>query len=131
MNRPVLLAALGLLALPVVAQTITPETGRLGANQVTLYPHGFLTAEELSALRLVATNEQALGLFVTRPGRHTAMAVAPGEGFIRNGQPVPSASALSDLPDAETARADALKVCNAAKSKGPDCVLVLEVSPAR
>ncbi len=119
------------LAAPLAAEQVTPEVTRLGNQQVTLHPHAFLTEEELTTLRVVTTNEQALALFVARPGRHSAIAVAPGEGFIRGGQPVASATALSDLPNAETARADAVATCNAAKTKGPDCVVVLEVAPAR
>lgn len=123
--------ALGVIASPLLAQEVPAEVQELGKQQVTVHVHPFLSGEELSALRLVATNEQALALFVTRPGRFTAIAVAPGEGFIRDGQPVPSATALSDLPDAETARADATAACNAARTKGPDCVVVLEVAPAK
>lgn len=122
---------LAVLATPLAAQQVTTEVTRLGQQQVTLHVHPFLTEEELGTLRLVSTNEQALSLFVTRPGRHTAIAIAPGEGFIRAGQPVASATAISDLPNAETARADAMATCNAAKAKGPDCVVVLEVALAR
>lgn len=131
MNRLVLLATLALAPLAAVAQTVPTEVQRLGSAQVTLHLHPFLTPEELATLRIVATNEQALALFITRPGRHSAIAVAPGEGFIRNGQPLPSAAALSDLRDAETARKDAVTTCNAARTKGPDCVVVLEVAPFR
>lgn len=123
--------AVAVLATPLAAQKVTTEVTKLGDQQVTLHVHPFLTEEELTTLRLVATNEQALSLFVTRPGRHTAIAVAPGEGFIRGGQPVPSATALSDVADADTARDDAATTCNAAKAKGPDCVVVLEVAPLR
>lgn len=127
-----LLSALVVLA-PVAtsAQTVPTEVQRLGNSQVTLHLHPFLTPEELVTLRMVATNEQALALFVTRPGRHSAIAVAPGEGFIRNGAPVPSATALSDLRDAETARADAVTACTATRTKGAECVVVLEVAPFR
>lgn len=120
---------MAVLAAPLAAQEA--EVTRMGGQQVTLHPHTFLNDEELATLRLVSSNEQALALFVARPGRYSAIAVAPGEGFIRAGQPVKSATAISDLPDAETARADALAACNAAKAKGPDCVVVLEVAPAR
>jgi len=131
MKRLVLLAAFAFAPAAASAQTVTTEVQRLGKSQVTLHLHPFLTAEELATLRVVATNEQALALFVTRPGRHSAIAVAPGEGFIRNGTPVASATALSDLRDAETARTDAVTACTAARTKGPDCVVVLEVAPFR
>lgn len=122
---------LALFAANSVAAEVPVEVKSLGNQQVTLHLHDFLTPEENATLQLVATNDEALKLFVTRPGRHAAMAVAPGDGFIRNGQPVASAIALSDLKDAETARRDVLAACNAARSQGPDCVIVMEVAPLR
>lgn len=124
------LAVLGLVG-PVSAQDVPVEVKTLGKQQITLHLHDFLTEEERATLQVVASNEEALALFVTRPGRHAAIAVSPREGFIRNGQPVASAVALSDLRDAETARKDAIADCGAAKKSGPDCVIVLEVAPAR
>lgn len=119
------------VALPLGAQTVPSETSTLAGQRITLHVHPFLTAEDLTLLRLVATNEQALGVFITRSGQHAALAVAPAEGFVRGGQPVPSAAALSDLPDPETARAAALEVCERARRAGPGCVVILEVAPAR
>jgi hypothetical protein len=126
-----LFAALALLPLPALAQDIPTEVQSLGTSQVTVHLHPFLTPEEQAALRLVASNEQALALFVPRAGRHAAIAVAPGEGFIRGGQPVASAVAMSDLPDTEKARAAAIEGCEAARKTGPACVIVLDVAPAR
>lgn len=126
---PALLVAA--MALPLGAQTVPTEASTLAGQQVTLHLHPFLTAEDLAILRAVATNEQALGLFLTRPGRHGAIAVAPAEGFLRGGQPVASAAALSDLPSAEEARQAATETCRRARRNGPDCVVVLEVAPAR
>jgi hypothetical protein len=114
---------------PAASQSVPTETTSLGGQQITLHLHPFLTPEDLSVLRLVATNEQALSLFVTSSGRHAALAVAPAEGFIRAGQPVPSASALSDLPSAADARTGATEVCERARRSGPACVVVLEVAP--
>jgi hypothetical protein len=126
-----LFAALALFPLPALAQDVPTEVQTLGKAQVTVHLHPFLTAEEQAALRLVASNEQALALFVPRAGRHAAIAVAPGEGFIRGGQPVASAVAMSDLPDTEKARAAALEGCEKARTKGAACVIVLDVAPAR
>ena len=124
-----IIAAVALLAGAAQAQEVPSEVHTLGKQKVTLHLHPFLTGEETATLRVVATNQDALNLFLTRPGRHAAIAVAPAEGFLRAGQPVASASALSDLPRAEAARAGALEVCNKARAKGPDCVVVLEVAP--
>lgn len=132
MNRVWAIAAiLAVTAGAAAAQEVPTEVSKLGRQQVTLHLHPFLSPEELATLRVVATNEEALKLFVTRPGRHSAVAVAPDEGFIREGQPVASASALSDLPNADAARTAALTTCDAARGKGAQCVVVLEVAPAR
>jgi hypothetical protein len=117
-------------AAPALAQTVPAETARLGGQQITLHLHPFLTAEETAMLRLVASNEQALAVFITNPGRHSAMALAPAEGFVRGGQPVASAFAISDLSTPQDARTGALEGCERARRNGPACVVVLEVAPA-
>lgn len=122
---------LALVAGMAAAQEVPQEVQTLGKQRITVHLHPFLTAEEQATLRTVATNEQALALFVTRPGRHSALAVAPAEGFIRKGQPVASAFAISDLKDTETARVAAVDGCEKVRKKGPSCVVVLEVAPAR
>jgi len=120
------------MATAVVAQDSVPtETGTIGTVSVTLYLHPFLTPEELQTLRLVSTNDQALGLFVPARTGFAAFAASPEEGFVRDGAVVPSAQALSDLPDAVLARNGALAACDALR-KGPSpCVVVLEVAPAQ
>lgn len=114
-----------------MAQDVARESRDLGASVVTLYLHPFLTPEELATLRLVATNPDALALFVTSRRGHAAIAAAPAEGFLRAGQPVASAQALSDLPDAAAARGAAQARCDALRRSGPPCVTLLEVSPRR
>lgn len=147
----VAMAAWAGIACAQEAAEVPVETAELGENVVTLHLHPFLTEEELALLRLVATNEDALALFVPRqdgaaeqdgaveqgevsePGRHAAMAASPVEGVLRDGLPVPSAIAVGQLPDAETARTSATEQCNAAREKqrkrDPECVVVLEVMP--
>ena len=121
----------GLLAGTVAqAQTVPTEAGVNGGSAVSLHLHPFLTAEELATLRLVASNDQALSLFVTSRTGHAALAMAPAEGFVRDAKPVASAVALGDLPDAATARTAALAACNKARKAGSPCVVVLEVAPA-
>ena len=68
--------------------------------------------DELMALRLVMTNEDALALFVPKSGGFAALAMSPDDGFIRDGAPAKSAVALADLPDAGTAAAEAAKACD-------------------
>lgn len=133
MIKSVSLAGLLLAGLATFAgaQEVRGVTHTLGAQRVTVYDHDFLSAEEKATLQLVAGNEQALALFVTKPGRHAAMAVAPGDGFIRGGQPVASAVALSDFEDQASARKAVLEACNKAKASRRDCLLVLEVAPGR
>ncbi len=117
---------------PVMAQAEVPvEVGTLGASEVALHIHPFLSDEELTALRLVATNEQALALFVPDASKgHSAMAASPDDGVFRDGKPVASAMALAGLPDAATARTNALAACDKARSGKAACVVVLEVAPA-
>lgn len=119
--------ALG-LAQPVLAE-VPVETARLKGQAVRLHVHPFLTEQELQALRLVLTNKQALDIFITSKG-FSAMAMAPGEGFIRDNAPVKSAVAMGDFASAEEAAAAALAGCDAARQGGEACVVVLEVGPA-
>jgi hypothetical protein len=108
---------------------VTKEVTTLGTSSVTLYPQPFLDATELATLRLVATNKEALALFVPSSAGYAALAAAPGEGFIKDNKPVASAIALSDLPDAATAAKNALAACDAARKSKEACVLLLEVGP--
>ncbi|NEX44856.1 hypothetical protein [Pseudotabrizicola algicola] len=112
------------------AQSVPVETGVNGGSAVSLHLHPFLTPEELTTLRLVASNDQALSLFVTSRSGHAAMAMSPDEGFVRNGSPVPSAVALGDLPDAAAARTAALAECDKLRKAKAPCVVVLEVAPS-
>ncbi len=120
---------LAVAATGAAAQDAPPETAVLGTATVTVYPQPFLSEPELMTLRAVMTNEQALTLFVGEKGGHAALAVSPVDGFIRDGQPTVSAVAIGGHDDSEKARADALQGCNAKKTGGPDCVVVLTVSP--
>lgn len=128
---PALGVAVMALAGMAPAGDVPFETATLGKSEVTLHLHGFLTEEELAMLRLVMTNEQALAIFVPGKAGFAALAVSPDDGFVRNGQPVASAVALADLPDAATAEAEALKACGAAKKGKADCVVVLTVTPGK
>lgn len=127
----VAVAGVGLVATAAAAQDVPVETATLGKAAITLHIHPFLKEDELATLRLVATNEQALALFVPSQKGFSAMALSPDDGLIRDGQPVPSAIALADLPDAETARLRAAEACDKARSGKAPCVVVLEVAPAK
>lgn len=115
--------------LAAAQSTVAAEVTELGQSRVTVHAHPFLKKDELQTLRVVAAHEEALKLFVSGKKGHAAIAAAPREGFLRNGVPVTSAIALSELPDAETARRDVLAACNAARKGGPECVVILEVAP--
>ncbi len=108
---------------------LATETTVLGGSQITLTLPDFLNEQEVQTLRLVATNEQALSLFVPSNNGFAAIAIAPADGFIRDGQPVASAIAMAELASAEDARAKVLEACDKAKSGGDPCVVVLEVGP--
>ena len=125
------LALAVVLAGSAVAGEVPTEVSKLAGQKITLHIQPFLTETELSTLRLVATNRQALKLFVTSAKGYAAIAVAPKEGFIRDNALVGSAVAIGELPDAASAVAAALKGCNAARKGGVACVVVLEVGPGR
>lgn len=135
MKYPVLAAIACAIALvnPVLstanAQQVRTEVFDLNAARVTVHLQPFLTEDELATLRLVGQNQDALALFMPGGARFGALAVAPADGFIRDGMPVDSASALSDLPDRRAAQTAALARCNTERSSGPACVIVLEVAP--
>ena len=138
--RIAVLIAASLLALPALAQeAVAPETAApvvvpqeqsaLDGSTITLHVQPFLDATELATLRLVATNAEALALFVPSQAGFAALAAAPEEGFVKEGAPVASAIALSDLPDAATAAKNALESCDAARTTEAACVLLLEIGP--
>lgn len=114
------------------AEDVAVEEATLGKSAVKLHVQPFLTPEELTTLRLVLSNEQALQVFIGAgdgAGKgFAAMAVSPDEGFIRDGKPVKSAVALAGLKTAEEAARAAIDGCQAAAQKKAACVLVLEVA---
>lgn len=112
------------------AQDVPVEIRTLAGQQVTVHAYPFLSELDLKTLRLVATNKQALQLFITTKG-YSAIAVSPDEGFAPGGAPAPSASAIGDFADAATAAAAATKACDDKRSGKQPCVVVLEVGPAR
>jgi hypothetical protein len=118
-----------LMAGQATAADVPVETATLGKAEVTLHVHPFLSDEELVALRLVLTNEDALALFVPGKGGHAALAVSPDDGFIRDGALVKSAVALAEMADAAAASVGALTACEAAKAGKAACVVVLNVAP--
>lgn len=125
----VLAGALGLVAAPVVAQVAT-ETTQLGDFTITLYLQDFLTADDLTTLRIVAKDKDALALFVPAGGGFAALAASPEDGFTKDGMPATSASAISGLPDAASAATQAIAACQAASKAKAPCVVLLEVAPA-
>lgn len=115
------------VASSVAAQDV--EISRLGDLQIALHLHPFLTETEVLVLRTAAQNRDALSVLVPAGSTIAALAIAPSEGFIRDGDVVDSAKAVRDLPNLATARSDALSECNGARQRGPACVIVLEISP--
>lgn len=120
------------LASAVWAGEVPTEVSKLQGAKVTLHVYPFLKPDELKTLRLVATNAQALAVFVPGDKSHySALALAPDDGFMKDGAPVDTAVALSDFADAATASAAAQKACDDKRGKkGKACVIVLEVGPA-
>lgn len=118
------------LASPGHAQDAVPvETAELDGSLVTLHLQPFLTEEELATLRVIMTSKEAKAMFLPGEKGFAAIAVSPEEGFIRDGVPPASATALADFPDADTARVETAKICDAAKKAKTACVVVLEIAP--
>ena len=98
-------AAAGIaLAGAVQAGVVPSETARLGNAEITLKLYDFLTPEELTTLRLVMTNQQALEIFLpSGQGGHAALAVSPDAGFIREGKAGAAAGAVAGRAQGGTA----------------------------
>lgn len=127
---PLVAAILGAAMTTAHANPTMSERYDLANAQVTLHVHDFLDEDELTTLRLVGQNEEALALFLPEgTGGFGALAIAPADGFIRQGMPAESAVALSDLPDIEGAKAAAIAECNSLRSGGRACEVVLEIAP--
>ena len=118
----------GLLAPGATAQAVPVEVSRLGEAEVTLHLHPGLSPEDRDLLQVIAGSAEALAAMLGEGG-HAALALAPAEGMMRDGVPAASATAIGQLPDAAAARDAALQGCAAARTRGPDCVVVLEVAP--
>ncbi len=123
----VLCAAVGLHVSSAAASE--RETFAIGGNTVTVHAYDFLTAQELDTLRLVGTDPEALALFMGDGPGHGAIAIAPEQGFIRDGMPAPGVAALAQLPHPQAARNAAIAMCEQERSGGPACVVVLELAP--
>lgn len=115
------------------AEDVPVEVSTLDGAQITLHVYPFLKDQELQTLRLVATNAQALAVFVPGDKSHySALSLAPDDGFLVDGTPAASAVALSDLPDAASAAKASRAACDEKRGKkGKPCVTVLEVGPAK
>lgn len=111
------------------AQEVPTERYHMDGVEISVLAHGFLLEDELMTLRLVGQNRDALALFVPEGPGYAALAIAPAEGFVRDGVPVDSAIAMSGLQDLESARAAALHACDDARQTDDSCVIALEVAP--
>lgn len=118
------------LAASAWAQEVKTEVAELAGFDITLHLQPFLTESELATLRVVATNPDALALFVPDASKgFAALAVSPDDGFLPEGAPAASAQAIGGLPDAATAAKDALAACDKLRKGEAACVLVLEIAP--
>lgn len=114
-----------------VQSQVATEVSTLGDFTITLHLHDFLTADDLTVLRLVAKDKSALAMFVPEQGGFAALAASPEDGFTKDGAPVTSASALGGLPDAVAAADAAIQACQTVTTAKAACVLVLEVAPVQ
>lgn len=128
MRTGLVLAGLLLAGGMAAAQDIRVETIERDNTTITLRLHPFLTAEEVAMLRMVVASNEALAMFVPEGKGFAALAVSPREGFIRDGMPVSSAQALGGAATAGLAAEGAQTECTRLKTRGPDCVTILEVA---
>ncbi len=132
MQKQVLAAILAVAAMGGAAHAdVATEVSTLGASTITLHLHDFLTPADLDILRLVATDKNALKLFVPDSAGFAALAASPKDGFIVGGAPAASAVALGGLPDAATAATEVVTACQLATKAAAECVILLEVAPAK
>ncbi len=130
--RAVGFAGLAAVLVSTAAMAEVPvEESKIDGSKVTFYVHPFLDESEIATLRLVATQSEALQLFVPSRKGYAAIALSPDDGFIKNGKPAASASAVAELPDAASAATKALELCNAARKGTAECVIVMEISPPK
>jgi len=87
-----------------------------GAIEWLIYPH-----ESLSEVDIETLNQ--LNQIQAQP-YYAAMAIAPGEGIA-----AATTSLAANYHDVDNARAAALSACEAARSGGPRCVVVMEIRP--
>lgn len=123
-----------LVANVAMAGDVPVEVSKLGGSQIKLHIYPFLNAQDLKTLRLVATNKQALAIFVPSNDKklYAAMALAPDDGFLKDGAPAETAIAISNFADAAAAAKQTAATCDAKRNKkGKPCVIVLEVGPAK
>lgn len=126
-----LMLALCLVAAPALAEEGKVEKSTLGNSVVTFHVLPTLDETEVKTLRLVATNKQALAIFIPDGGKSfSAMAISPSEGFMRDGAPVKSATAIAGFADAAAAAKGVIATCDKARKKTSEpCVVVLEIAP--
>lgn len=128
MQRMTAVILAGLLAAGAATAEVGTETTTTDGVTVTLRLHPFLAEDELATLRVVAQNADARALFIPSGKGFAALALAPGEGFVRNGMPVESATAIGGAADAAAAEAEARAECDRKRKSGAACVTVLEVA---
>ena len=128
-RRLTLLLAASLAALPALVAAQQTQTFTHDAAEVRLTLPDTLSEEDRSLLEIIAATPDVLATMLDTAAGHAAIALAPAEGMIRDGVPPESATALGGLPNADAARREALRMCEAARRDGPACVVVLEVAP--
>lgn len=82
--------------------------------EVALIAHDFLTEQDRMALNYAAQQQPY----------YAAIAVSPSDGLLSN-----ATLAAANFHDVESARAAALKGCNAAREGAQPCVVVAEIRP--
>ena len=110
----------GLMAAPAAAQPVTGEAARAmlfapDRVEVAVYPHPALDAQGRQILTQILRDQRY----------YAAVAMAPDEGIMSE-----ALVAAANYHDVASARSAALEQCNARRSGGQGCVVVMELRPA-
>lgn len=107
------------------------EVTRADGVEITLHRFAWLRADDLATLEAIAQSAEARTMLLGPGGDFAALALAPADGLLAPEGVAQTAQAVAQLPDAETARARALELCDGARKGGQPCAVVLEVAPLR
>lgn len=117
---------------PLAAQEAPPrDVTRADGVEMTLHRFDWLRPDDLATLTAIMQTAELRTMLLGPGGDYAALALAPADGLLAPEGVAATAQAVAQLPDAQTARARALELCDGARRGGRSCAVVLEVAPLR